>query len=428
MKETKVKYLILGGGITGLGFANFLKNKDFLIIEKEKNVGGYCKTIYKKEYIWDYAGHFFHFKTKEIKEYFKNKVKDTDLVSAIKNTKIFYKEKKIDYPFQKNIHQLDKEEFIDCLYDLFEKKEKEKYESFIEMLYGKFGKSITDKFLKPYNEKLYACDLKFLDVDAMGRFFPYASKEEIIKNMKEKNNGSYNDTFIYPKRGAQFFIDMLEQKIKSNIRTSEEVIKIDSKRKIVVTNNYSIKYEYLVNTIPLNKFLELEDKNLYLQNKTIFTYNKVLVFNLGFNKEITDKIHWGYIPEKEVTFYRIGFYNNILNEKKLSMYIEIGYNYKEVLTEEKIQIELAKTLENLKKLKIIDLSYKLEEYMYIVMDPAYVHINSKILDFKYKLKQELKRKNVYTIGRYGDWKYCSMEDCLIDGLKLANELEGKVDS
>ena len=53
---------------------------------------------------------------------------------------------------------------------------------------------------------------------------------------------------------------------------------------------------------------------------------------------------------------------------------------------------------------------------------------SKILDFKYKLKQELKRKNVYTIGRYGDWKYCSMEDCLIDGLKLANELEGKVDS
>ena len=34
MKETKVKYLILGGGITGLGFANFLKNKDFLIIEK----------------------------------------------------------------------------------------------------------------------------------------------------------------------------------------------------------------------------------------------------------------------------------------------------------------------------------------------------------------------------------------------------------
>ena len=39
---------------------------------------------------------------------------------------------------------------------------------------GKFGKSITEMFLKPYNEKLYACDLTKLDKDAMGRFFPYA--------------------------------------------------------------------------------------------------------------------------------------------------------------------------------------------------------------------------------------------------------------
>ena len=51
------------------------------------------------------------------------------------------------------------------------------------MLYGKFGKGIVEKFLKPYNEKLYAIDLTELDVDAMGRFFPYADKEAIIKNI-----------------------------------------------------------------------------------------------------------------------------------------------------------------------------------------------------------------------------------------------------
>ena len=65
----------------------------------------------------------------------------------------------------------EKEEFIDCLYDLFHKEEKEDYDSFLDMLYGKFGKSIVEKFLKPYNEKLYAVDLKTLDKDAMGRFF-----------------------------------------------------------------------------------------------------------------------------------------------------------------------------------------------------------------------------------------------------------------
>ena len=78
----------------------------------------------------------------------------------------------MDYPFQTNIHQLEKEEFIDCLYDLFHKEEKEDYDSiFGYALWGKFGKSIVEKFLKPYNEKLYAVDLKTLDKDAMGRIF-----------------------------------------------------------------------------------------------------------------------------------------------------------------------------------------------------------------------------------------------------------------
>ena len=55
----------------------------------------------------------------------------------------------------------------------------------LKMLYTKFAKSIAEKFLIPYNEKLYACDLDDLDEDAMGRFFPYANKEEIIKNFKK---------------------------------------------------------------------------------------------------------------------------------------------------------------------------------------------------------------------------------------------------
>ena len=58
------------------------------------------------------------------------------------------------------------------------------------MLYGKFGKSITEMFLKPYNEKLYACDLTKLDKDAMGRIFPNADIKAIINNMKDSKNTS----------------------------------------------------------------------------------------------------------------------------------------------------------------------------------------------------------------------------------------------
>ena len=47
----KSKYVIIGGGITGLYFANQLKNEDYIIIEKNEMVGGYCRTFYKKDFM-----------------------------------------------------------------------------------------------------------------------------------------------------------------------------------------------------------------------------------------------------------------------------------------------------------------------------------------------------------------------------------------
>ena len=120
----KVKNLIIGAGISGLTYANYCGN-DYLIVEKENEVGGYCRTIKKGEFVWDYAGHFFHFKTEEFKKRFIAKMPEEDIIYNDKCTKILYKGNLIDFPFQTNIHQLDKEEFIDCLYDLFNKKLKE---------------------------------------------------------------------------------------------------------------------------------------------------------------------------------------------------------------------------------------------------------------------------------------------------------------
>lgn len=415
----KTKYLIIGAGISGLTFANYVD--DYLIVEKEDEVGGYCRTIKKKDYVWDYAGHFFHFKTEEFKNKFLDVIPKEDIIVQDKCTKILYKNRLIDYPFQTNIHQLNKEEFIDCLYDLFNKEEKDEYDNFLDMLYGKFGKSIVDKFLKPYNEKLYAIDLTKLDVDAMGRFFPYADKEAIIKNMKESKNNSYNNNFLYPKNGAGSFIKVLEDNLdKNRILLNTTVMLINEKeRYVILSNGKRVEYEYLINTIPLNKFLELTGDNNNLLNK--LSYNKVLVFNLGFNKK--SKLvneHWLYIPDKNCNYYRIGFYDNILNQDKLSMYVEIGYTKDSNITKNEIDKQLKLTIENLRKQDIIDDDTKLEEYVSIIMDPAYVHINTETDKMVKKYFDTLRKNNIYSIGRYGAWTYCSMEDCMITARTLAN--------
>ncbi len=414
------KYLIIGSGITGLTLARDLK-EECIIIEKDSRPGGLCKSFYFGDFIWDYAGHFFHFKDKKTKEYFKSVLDEENCLNHEKRTFIYYDEKLIDYPFQKNIHQLNKQEFIDCLYDLYFKEEKDDYSSFKDMLIGKFGNSICNKFLIPYNEKLYACDLNSLDKDAMGRFFPYANLAEILKNMKTSRSDSYNDTFIYPKDGAEAVINHLLNDININdLHLNEKVIDLNINEKIVKTNKNCYKYDYLINTIPFNRFLELCDRKINV--KEFLSWNKVLVFNIGFDKpSINDSVHWIYFPQQDYNFYRIGFYNNILKQEKLSIYVEIGLKPDEDFDEE---IEFYNTVKNLKKCGIID-DHKVVAKQVLLMNPAYVHISSEGKKFVDQNLIELKRKDVYSIGRYGGWKYCSMEDCFIEASKLAKTLKNE---
>lgn len=411
-----IKYLVLGAGISGLSFASSLNTKDCFIIEGEDKAGGLCRTHRVEDYVWDYAGHFFHFKNNDTRKFFEPALEGEKCVKQVKNTKIYYKNNYIDYPFQKNIHQLDKDEFIDCLYSLFFRTEKENYFSFKDMLMGKFGKGICDRFLIPYNEKLYACNLDLLDQDAMGRFFPYADLEDIIKNMKYGSNSSYNDTFIYPYEGAECVINHLLDHIDSeNLKLNETVLRIDTNKKIVETTNEVYMFEYLINSIPFNNFMNLCGENLSEK----LSWNKVLVFNMGFDRQSVDNtIHWIYYPDTALNFYRVGFYNNILNQDKLSIYVEIGFSKYDVVD---IDIQYNLTLENLKKVGIID-EHKVISYEAILIDPAYVHISTESKKYVEERERKLSQNNIYTIGRYGDWTYCSMEDCFIQARDLARKI------
>lgn len=425
MSERRVENLVIGAGISGLTFANYINSTDYLLLEKENEVGGYCRTIKNDRYIWDFAGHFYHFKTEEFKKLFLSLVEPEEIIEQKKVTKIYYKDTLVDYPFQMNIHQLEKDEFAESLYDLYTKEEKDHYDNFLDMLYGKFGTAIVEKFLRPYNEKLYAIDLKQLDTNAMGRFFPYADFDAIIRNIKEHNNSSYNDHFLYLKKGTQYFIDKLFAQIdQSKVELNTEVTEINSQEKYVVTNKgEKIYYTNLLNTTPLNHFLtEVNEDSKSLIDE--MSYNKVLVLNIGFNKpsERYKDEHWVYFPSKELNFYRIGFYNNILGSDELNVYVEVGYPKDAVVDVEK---ELAATLDGMKKTGIIDDSTEVVDYSYVIMDPAYVHISGSTEEKLQKLYANLEEENIFTTGRYGKWTYCSMEDCMVWAKEIADKINKK---
>ena len=410
----KVDTLIIGGGITGLSVASFLgKDKDYLVAEGSNELGGYCKTTKRNGFVWDYSGHFFHFRNKDIKEYMMEHI-DTEVVEVQKITDIDYKGTIVDFPFQYNIQQLPSRDFLDCLIDLYKIDEVDN-SSFKSFVKSTLGESISNKFLIPYNEKLYATDLDNLDADAMGRFFPKPIDfGDLLERISSKEKFvSYNDTFIYPVDGSFEFVKSILKRVdQDKISLNTKVTSVDLEAKVAYTDSGQIKFDKLVNTAPFNTFMKMCGKQV-----EGLSSNKVAVFNLGFDKSTDIQSHWRYFPGDQI-FYRIGFYNNILSQDKMSLYVEIGAKQEETLDEQQL---LDKVLADLRSSGIV-VDQELVEHQFIVMDPAYVHINKNSMKSYEDWCNQYNSEGIYSIGRYGSWTYCSIEDNIIQGKKTAESI------
>lgn len=413
----KRRYLIVGAGMTGLAFANFIDDDDYLILERDEEIGGWCKTVERDGFVWDYSGHFFHFRHPDIEQYLRDRMPGQEIATVVKSSKIRFKDRLVDFPFQKNIHQLPQDDFVDCLYDLYfrdEASEGVAPDSFAGMLYEKFGRGIAERFLVPYNEKLYACDLEQLDREAMGRFFPYADVEDIIRNMRRPDNASYNATFTYPRGGAVQYVNALASEVPDeNIATGEAIVDIDLGRRVARTSlGREIEFEYLISSAPFDRLMQMTGLE---HDPAALSSNKVLVFNLGFDKKGPDDVHWIYYPEHDYSFYRVGFYDNIIGQSRMSLYVEIGCQTDESVDEE---AALQRVLADLRTAGVV-VDHELVAHHSVVLDPAYVHITTASRQLHDDASATLATRGIYSVGRYGGWTYCSIEDNIVEARALA---------
>jgi protoporphyrinogen oxidase len=411
------RFVIVGAGITGLAFADRLTGDDYLIFEREQEPGGYCRTVRQDGFVWDYSGHFFHFRHPEIERDLVGRMGEQRVLTVEKDSRIWYGGRLIDFPFQKNIHQLPHEEFLECLVDLYFREGGDP-QSFGAMLRAKFGRAIADKFLIPYNEKLYATDLDALDVDAMGRFFPHADVADVIRNFRRADNASYNATFTYPEGGAVQYVNALCAGVQADrLRLGEAVASIDLGRKVVRTSaGAEVRFEHLVSSAPLPALLDMAGVPF---DRSVYTSNKVEVFNLGFDRKGPEGVHWIYFPQREVSFYRVGFYDNIFGTDRMSMYVEIGRPNDHVAEPSSVEQTLQAVLRDLEAVGIVD-GHRLASWHHVVLDPAYVHITRSSLEDVALKKRLLAAGGVYSLGRYGSWTYCSIEDNIIEARELAD--------
>jgi len=412
--------VVIGAGVSGLGFANWWRAKRpgarVVVLEAAGEPGGYCRTVEQAGFVWDYSGHFFHFRHPEIEAWLRARMPGEDVRTVERVAKIRYAGRDIEFPFQKHIHQLPLDEFLECLVDLYFRPTGDA-RSFGQMLYTRLGRGITEKFLRPYNEKLYATSLDRLDPDAMGRFFPHADVADIIANMRPGvvQKHGYNATFTYPAGGAVAYVRALLRDLPADcVACDEPVTAIDLATRTVATPKRTIACQRIVSSAPLPQLARLAG---VAHDAAAFTSNQVLVWNLGFDRKGARDIHWMYFPDPARVFYRVGWYDNILDRDRMSLYVEVG-----APTGPYDQAALrARVLADLAAERIVT-DHRLVAEHHVALDPAYVHITRASLAETARVRDLLAARGVHSVGRYGGWTYCSIEDNLVETRELANKL------
>jgi len=426
--------VILGAGLAGLSTAFFLK-KDYQIFEKEAAPGGLCRSRHIKGYTFDYDGHLLHFKDKAALDLVRNLMGD-NLIPIKRNSWINSFGVYTRYPFQANLFGLPKNVAKECALGFINARlnghiNKYKPANFRQWVKNTFGSGIARHFMLPYNNKFWSVPSQSLTCEWVDGCIPVPSIKDMLNGAisKSKKRFGYNARFWYPRTGGiENLIFAFQKNIRNNIHTLHRATEIDLIKRIVTfQNGRKVRFAKLISTLPLPEMLKLMPR-LPTKIRTALNklrYTSIFCLNLGVDRDnISDK-HWIYFPERKFVFFRVGFPANFSSDVaplgKSSLYVEVAYSKNKPLDKRHLAKRILKGLRKAKILfpdDAIEVSEPVDiKYAYIIYDQNYRKYTELIHEY-------LNQHQSHSIGRYGRWKYMSMEDTILEGKKIAKVLQG----
>jgi protoporphyrinogen oxidase len=321
---------ILGGGIAGLSLSYFL-GEDTEIIEKDSKTGGLCRSYQHEGFTYDLGGHIVFSKDKEILD-FELEMLDGKLNQLKRINSIWFKGRHVKYPFENGISVLDKEDIYDCLHGFFENPQRP-VNNFEDWIYNTFGNGFADKYLAPYNRKIWKADLKEMGIKWVERI-PKPPAEDVIKSALGIETEGYTHQlyFWYPKEGGFETVPRtFEAHVADRIVRNFPVKKVrKTERGWVISNGKDEReYERIICAMPIFDFIAAVENvpPEVVRAVDALNYNSLAVVMVGLNRpRQVDKITT-YFPQEDIIFHRLLFFDyfgsSYVPEGCSSMMVEI---------------------------------------------------------------------------------------------------------
>lgn len=308
---TRVRYCILGGGPSGLTFANALKRageNSFLVLEQEEVVGGLCRSMQVDGSPLDIGGgHFLDVRRREVLDFLFSFMPREEWVEHQRIARIRLRGTEIDHPLEGNLWQLPIDaqvEFLESIAEAGCVRGEVAPQAFDAWIRWKLGARITEEYMLPYNRKMWSLPLAQLGTYWLYKLPSVSFRETLRSCLEHKAGGALpaHGTFLYPAHHGYGEVWLrMGAALGDRLRVATPVTSIDPVNKIV---NGSIHYEYLVTSIPWVSWPQLAAVPATVQ-QAIAELKHVAV-DIDYRPEAQPTpAHWVYEPDEGVPFHRL---------------------------------------------------------------------------------------------------------------------------
>jgi protoporphyrinogen oxidase len=432
LEEQRLHTVILGAGISGLSAAYALQEispRSCSVYEQAPAVGGLCRTQQVDGYRFDTVSHVLHFRSEETKNLVQQIVGEP-LVRQERSAWIHFQQCYVPYPFQTHLNALPSAAKIDCLNGYLKAWAKRKLTgarepvNFGEWVEQYFGGGIARHFMRPYNRKLWGVPPEELSLDWIRPFVPQTQLRQVISNVLSSRNHhqvGYNPWFFYPARGGIQAVCEAFQSRLSGVHLNQEAVGIDlDDRTILFRSGDRVAFERLVSTIPLPSLVQrVKGIPEELQRQVAgLRWTSLLNLTYCLRRPVPRPFHWAYFPEAEYPFFRLVFPSNISAELApeggglIAAEISNPESGQEEALEKQVQeclIELGWIEQPQDVVRVVRNYFP---YAYPVHDLKRGERVRRLLHF-------LQTKRVWSIGRFGAWRYSSMDDAITEAFNIA---------
>jgi protoporphyrinogen oxidase len=307
----RLRFIILGAGPSGLAFAFALKSlgeNSFLVLEKESEAGGLCRSTDVDGSPLDIGGgHILDMKNKAALDLLFQCMPESEWQEYSRISKILIRQREIDFPLESNLWQLPTEDQIHFLESIAQAgciRGDAKPEAFEPWITWKLGKCIAEEYLLPYNRKIWSIDLNELGTYWLSKL-PDVSFREVLRSCLNRRPYGLlpaHEKFLYPKKhGYGEVWKRIGQSLGDRLVTHTPVTEIDVHGRII---NRRYQAETVITTIPWTVWPQVAD--IPLDIRTAIGKLRYTSIDVDYHREtLATEAHWVYEPDEKLPYHRI---------------------------------------------------------------------------------------------------------------------------